>query len=47
MLPPLGVLEESHWTTAFEILERSMKRVADEMGPFTSPGVRPLHKSGG
>lgn len=31
-LPPLGILEESHWDAAFEVLERAMARIAEAHG---------------
>ncbi len=46
MLPPLGIMEEKHWTTVFELLERAMTKIASTMGPFESPTPRPIHAGG-
>ncbi len=44
MLPPLGVMEESTWDEVFDILERAMVRVADEMGPIERGEIRPMRR---
>jgi hypothetical protein len=44
MLPPLGVMEESDWDGVFEILERALVRVAEEMGPVELGKIRPMRK---
>lgn len=42
-LPPLGVMDESHWPRIFEIVERSLAIVHKELPPHETPRVRPLH----
>lgn len=43
-LPPLGVLEESHWPRIFEIVERALAATAAELPPHKPDPRRPMHK---
>lgn len=44
MLPPLGIMQESDWDPVFDILERALMRVANDMGPAERAKIRPMHQ---